>query len=128
MRGAQERVVHPYCGMAPLNMKSTVGRSISLQVDDGRKGQSLTSMKMEGMDEPSLSMGAPDVHEPPVIGAQYLTRYNIWKNFVRATRPALVRASPKTNKRVKLSSKVVAPHLRKSLVRNLCAKTCNPLQ
>ena len=47
--------------------------------------------------EPSHSRCAPEVPEPLTIGAQYLTRYNTWKNFVRATRPVLVCASPKTN-------------------------------
>ena len=31
----------------------------------------------------------PEVSEPLTVGAQYLTRYNTSKKFVRATRPAL---------------------------------------
>ena len=54
--------------------------------------------------EPSRGRGAPDVPEPLTLGAQYLTRYNAWKKFVRATRPALVCASPKTNLRVQFLS------------------------
>ena len=44
--------------------------------------------------------GAPEVPEPLTLGVQYLTRYNTWKNFVRATRPAIVCASPIMNIRV----------------------------
>ena len=55
-------------------------------------------------DEPSDSRGAPDVPEALTLGAQYLTRYNTWKKFVRATRPVLARASPKANICVTLSS------------------------
>ena len=47
--------------------------------------------------EPSHRRGAPEVPEPLALGAQYFTRYNIWKKFVRATRPALACASPKTS-------------------------------
>ena len=47
--------------------------------------------------EPSHSRGAPEVPEPLTIGAQYLTRYNTWKKFVRATGQALLCASPETN-------------------------------
>ena len=44
--------------------------------------------------------GAPEFPEPVTLGAQYPTRYDTWKNFVRDTRPALVCASAKTNIRV----------------------------
>ena len=54
--------------------------------------------------EPSHGRGAPEVSEPLTLGAQYLTRYNTWKKFIRATRPALLFASPKTSIRVKFSS------------------------
>ena len=47
--------------------------------------------------EPSHSRGAPDVPQPLTLGDQYLTRYNTLKKCVRATRPALVCASPQTN-------------------------------
>ena len=46
-----------------------------------------------------LHRGASEVPEPLTVGAQYLTRYNTWKKFVRATRPVFVCASPKTNTR-----------------------------
>ena len=58
-----------------------------------------------GIVEPShSSRGAPEVPEPLTVGAQYLTRYNTWKKFVRVTRPALVCACPKTNIQVKFPS------------------------
>ena len=34
------------------------------------------------------------------LGAQYRTRYNTWRKFVRATRPTLACANPKTIIRV----------------------------
>ena len=40
--------------------------------------------------EPSHGRGATDLPWPLTLGAQHLTRYNTWKKFVRATRPALV--------------------------------------
>ena len=43
--------------------------------------------------------------------AQYLTRRINWKKVFRATRPALLCASPKTNIRVKSSSQLLVPHL-----------------
>ena len=51
-------------------------------------------IRVESLGEPSHGRGAPEVPEPPTLGAQYLTRYNAWKKIVRATRPALVCASP----------------------------------
>ena len=55
--------------------------------------------------EPSHSRGAPEIPEPlALLGVQYLTRYNVLRKFVRATRLALVCASPKTIIRVTFSS------------------------
>ena len=86
-------------------------------------GGEVTAM---GAWEPSHSMGAPDVPEPlTLLGARHLTRYNTSKKFVRATRPALVCASPKTNIRVKIPSLLLVPHLRTQLVRSLWPKKCN---
>ena len=45
----------------------------------------------------SHSRGAPEVPESPPLGAQYITRYNTKKKFVRVTRPAPVCPSPKMN-------------------------------
>ena len=54
-------------------------------------------------EEPSHSRGALEVPEPLTLGAQYLTRCNSWGTLVRATRPALVCASPESIIRVKRS-------------------------
>ena len=77
--------------------------------------------------EPSHGRGAPEVPEPLTIGAQYLTRYNTWKKFVRATRPALVCARPKLNIRVFSSSKLVVPYLRSSTGQKPLAQNVQPL-
>ena len=37
-------------------------------------------LETNNVGEPSHSRGAPDVPEPLILGAQYLTRYNTWKN------------------------------------------------
>ena len=60
-----------------------------------RQGQEKSLTKTRGFyhrdttREPSHSRGALGVPEPLTLGAQYLTRYNTWKNFVRVTRTAL---------------------------------------
>ena len=55
--------------------------------------------------EPSHSRGgAPGVPKPLTLGARHLTPYDTSKKFVRATRPARVCASPKTNIRVNFPS------------------------
>ena len=75
--------------------------------------------------EPSHSRGAPEVPELLTLGTQYLPAKNTWKKFDRASRPALVCASPKTNIRAKFSSSLVVPHFTQ-LVRNLCPTKYNP--
>ena len=52
-----------------------------------------------GIPEPSHSRGAPEGPQPLTLGDQYLTRYNTWEKFIRATRQVHVCTSPKTNKR-----------------------------
>ena len=73
------------------------------------------------MPEPS-HMGAPEVPEPLALGAQYLTRFNAWEKFVRATRPALVCASPNENFIVTGLSSLKGAQL----VRNLWLKSATP--
>ena len=82
---------------------------------------------MHSLYEPSHGRGAPEVPEPPTLGAQYLTRYDTWKKFVRATRMALLCASPKTNKRVKVSSYLLVHHLGNSVGQKPLAKRVQPL-
>ena len=62
--------------------------------------------------EPSHGRGAPEVPEPLTSGAQYqyLTRYSTWKKIVRATRSALLCASPKTDIRPNFSSQQLVPY------------------
>ena len=68
-------------------------------------GANFSSKQDETIDilRPSHGRGEPEVPEPLTLGAQYITRYNTWNKFVRATRPALLCASPETNIRVKCS-------------------------
>ena len=77
--------------------------------------------------EPFHRRGAPDVPEPPTLGAQYPIRYNIWKKFVRATQPVLVCASPQNNIRVHIKSSQAVPHLRNSMGKQPLARTVHPL-
>ena len=72
-------------------------------------------------------MGAPDVPEPLTLGVQYLTRYNTWKDFVRATGQALACASREPNIRVKLSSSSVVPHLKNSNGQKPSGRKVQPL-
>ena len=73
----------------------------STQIGSRRTVETHVCTNMKCMEKPSHSRGVPEVPEPLLLGAQYLTRSNTWKKFVRATRPALVCARPKTNMRVK---------------------------
>ena len=64
---------------------------------------------------------------PSQYRAQYLTRYNTWEKFVRATRPALVRASSSANMRVTFSSKLLVPHLGNSIGQKPLVSKAQPL-
>ena len=56
-----------------------------------------------------------------------MTRYDAWTKLVRATRPALVCASPTTNMRVNVSSQLLVPHLRNSIGQKHLAQKVQPL-
>ena len=78
--------------------------------------------------ETVVCRGAPEVPEPlTVVGGRYRTRYNTWKKFVRATRPALACVRPELNIRVIFSSKLAVPHLRNSTGQKPLAQNVQPL-
>ena len=83
-------------------MRSSQSAALAAAADECCANENINSvtLKYGVLGQPSRSRGAPEAPEPLTLGAQYLPRYNTWKNVARDTRQALLCSSPKTNIRV----------------------------